>query len=187
MRALNRHYSSKKYNSRNEFLRQNIKCVFISYQNKDKVSAKKVADYILNAGIDIYFDEYDSDLKFSNQTNNPKKVTNALIKGINNSSHMLVLVSPSTLKSQWVPFEIGYGYDKTDLAVLTLKGIPKKTLPEYLRTAKIIRDIDDLNNMISSLSKYYWDDLKKNGKIKDYNDSSNSLLNVMNSIISDTY
>ena len=33
---------------------------------------------------------------------------------------MLVIVSPTTMKSNWVPFEIGFGYDKTELSVLTL-------------------------------------------------------------------
>ncbi|WP_064967020.1 toll/interleukin-1 receptor domain-containing protein [Tenacibaculum ovolyticum] len=149
--AVNRKYINEHYNTRNDFLRQRIKCVFISYQNNDKSHAKKVADYLLKAGINVYFDEYDSDLKLSNQSNNPGQVTNALTKGINNSSHMLVIVSPTTMKSNWVPFEIGYGYDKTDLSVLTLKGIPKNAIPDYIKTANIIRDIWDLNTLISNL------------------------------------
>jgi len=36
---------------------------------------------------------------------------------------MLVVVSPNTIYSNWVPWEVGYGYDNTHLGVLTLKGI----------------------------------------------------------------
>lgn len=61
---------------------------------------------------------------------------------------MLVLVSPNTLYSTWVPFEIDYGHDKTELFVLCLKGIQKGGLPGYVKTAKVIRDIYDLNNFL---------------------------------------
>ncbi|MCT4628818.1 toll/interleukin-1 receptor domain-containing protein [Winogradskyella sp.] len=167
--AINRIKSATKYNSRSEFLKRNIKCVFISYQNNDKSHAKRVADYLIDARIDVYFDEYDGDLKLSNQKNNPGKVTSALTKGINNSSHMLVLVSPTTMKSNWVPFEIGYGYDKTDLAVLTLKGISKDDIPDYTKTAKIIRDIYDLNTHISNIRGVNKETLINSNRIKGHN------------------
>ena len=187
MKALNRYFWPTKFKSRSEFLKQGVKCVFVSYQNADKQSAKKIADYLLSAGINVYFDEYDKDLKSSNQTKNPKRVTNALIKGINTSSHMLVLVSPSTLKSQWVPFEIGYGNDKTNLNVLTLKGISKGKLPEYIRTAKIIRDIWDINSLISSLRGISKDTLITLNTIKDDGDSTNPLRFIMDPIVSENY
>lgn len=119
--ALNRYYYPTKYESRSKVLSLGIKCIFISHQQKDKEAAKKIADYFINAGIDVY----DTDLKYNHQISNAKAVTDSIRKGINNSSHMLVIVSPNTLSSTWVPFEIGYGYDKTDLYTLCLKGIPK--------------------------------------------------------------
>lgn len=182
--AVNRKYINEHYNSRNDFLAQRIKCVFISYQNNDKSHAKKVADYLLKAGINVYFDEYDSDLKLSNQSNNPGQVTNALTKGINNSSHMLVIVSPTTTKSNWVPFEIGYGYDKTDLSVLTLKGIPKNAVPDYIKTANIIRDIWDLNSLAISLRGVTKEILINEHSIEDYNNSYHPLNAYMDKCIS---
>ena len=144
--ALNRYYWPTKFNSRADFLKQGVKCLFISHQQKDKSQALKIADYIMSIGIDVYIDEYDKDLKIYHQSNNAKAVTDSIRNGINNSSHMLVIVSPNTLFSTWVPFEIGYGYDQTDLLTLCLKGIPKGGLPEYLKSTKIIRDIYDLNH-----------------------------------------
>src|SRR5690242_18221248 len=119
--ALNRFYYPVKYKRREEFLASKVTCVFISYQQKDKAEARKVADYLQNAGIDVYLDVYDKELRIHHQSNNPKKVTEAICSGINNSSHMLVVISPNTVQSSWVPFEIGYGFDKTDLGVLCLK------------------------------------------------------------------
>lgn len=128
-----------------------IKCVFISHQKDDSSICRKIADYLINAGVDVYFDEYDKDLRISSQTNNPKYVVNAIRKGINSSSHMLCVFSPNTLYSKWVPWEIGYGYEKTDLSALTLKGIMDNQLPEYLKIVPIIRGTRTLNDYISNI------------------------------------
>lgn len=185
--ALNRFYYPTKYKSRNEALASGVKCIFIAHQRNDKAHARIVADYLQTAGIDVYFDEYDSDLKIHQQSKNPKKVTEAICAGINNSSHMLVIVSPNTVNSTWVPFEIGYGFDKTDLGVLCLKGIPKGSLPEYIRTAPIVRDIYDLNNLISTLSGKTKENLIESKSISDYSSYYNPLKDVMDDVISEQY
>ncbi|BAU55419.1 toll/interleukin-1 receptor domain-containing protein [Mucilaginibacter gotjawali] len=181
--ALNRYYYPTKYDSRSQAISLGVKCVFISHQQKDKEPANKIADYLMAAGIDVYFDAYDNDLKIHYQSNNARAVTDAIRKGINNSSHMLVLVSPNTLHSTWVPFEIGYGFDKTDLYVLCLKGIQKGGLPEYVKTAKIIRDIYDLNNVTSDISGLGKEVLLKSNRIEEYNSYANPLYSIMDSII----
>lgn len=187
MAGSNRFYWSTKYNSRREVVAYGIKCVFISYQKNDFVAAKKIADYLLNSGVDIYFDEYDKDLKLHHQKGKPREVTKAICNGINNSSHMLVVVSPNTLYSTWVPFEIGYGYDQTDLGVLCLKGIPKGSLPEYVRAAPIVRDIYDLNRFVSQVTGKSEQILKETRMISDSSSYSHPLGNVMDSLISDQY
>ena len=187
MAAINRYYYPTKFQARSQFLAQGVKCIFISHQKNDSSDAKKVAEYLQNAGIEIYFDEYDGDLRIHHENGNPNEVTKAILTGINNSSHMLVAVSLNTLYSTWVPFEIGYGYDKTELLVLCLKGIPKGKLPEYIRTAKIIRDIYDLNNLVQALTGIQKDILLKANIVSDFNTSTNSLINVMDGIIVDKY
>lgn len=185
--AINRYYSSMQYESRSKVLSLGIKCLFISHQQKDKEAAKKIADYFINAGIDVYFDAYDSDLKYNHQSNNAKAVTDSIRKGINNSSHMLVVVSPNTLHSTWVPFEIGYGYDKTDLFAICLKGIQKGSLPEYIKTATIIRDIYDVNVFIERTSGVKQEILVENKKIDSFGDYSNPLRDIMDSLINEKY
>lgn len=181
--ALNRYYYPTKFESRSQVISKGIKCLFISHQQKDKEQATKIADYLVTAGIDVYFDAYDKDLKIHHQSNNAKAVTDAIRNGINNSSHMLVLVSPNTLYSTWVPFEIGYGFDKTELYVLCLKGIQKGGLPEYVKTAKIIRDIYDLNTLTSSISGLGKEFLLESHLIKDHNSNTNPLNSIMDSLI----
>jgi len=184
--AINR-YNYTKHTSRSSFLALGIKCVFISHQQKDKEAAKKIADYLITAGIDVYFDDYDKDLKIHHQSNNPKAVTDAIRTGINNSSHMLVVVSPNTLYSTWVPFEIGYGYDKTDIFVTCLKGIPTGGLPEYIRTAKVVRDIYDINIFIGNIMQIDKEHLLKSNLIEDFNSLNNPLVSIMDRLISDQY
>jgi len=187
MAGINRLYYPTKYHSRAQVVALGVKCVFISYQKKDRDAAIKVSEYLQHAGIDVYIDIYDSELRIQHQNDNPKEVTNAICKGINNSSHMLALISPQTMYSTWVPFEIGYGYDKTDLGVLCLKGIPQGKLPEYVRTATIVRDIYDLNGLIEKLSGKKKEILLETNMMIDYNSYLNPLSNVMDSIINDTY
>lgn len=129
-----------------------ISCIFLSHQQKDKEICRKISDYLLAADIDVYFDEDDKDLKIYRQLNRPEGVVESIRKGINNSSHMLVIVSPNTINSNWVPWEIGYGYDSSDLCVLTLKGIKDESLPDYLKTTKIIRGTKSLNEYLSKIS-----------------------------------
>ena len=155
--------------------------VFISHQKKDKKEAKEIADYLKTVGIEVYFDEYDRELQIATETDNPKAVVSAIKKGINNSTHMLCLISKNTLFSKWVPFEVGYGYDKTDLATVTLKGISNSELPDYIKVAPIIRDIYDLNKFIEKYGNKY---ILENRKFSEYKSYSHPLNNVMDSIIS---
>jgi len=187
MCALNRYYLSTKYSSRQAALQAGVKCVFISHQKADKDSAKKVADYLINAGVDVYLDEYDGDLRIQHQSNDPAGVTNSICNGINNSSHMLVIISPNTMKSSWVPFEIGYGYDKTDLRALCLKGIPAGGLPEYVRTVKIVRDIYDLNSFVSQFTGLSKEHLIGSRKLYESHSYSNPLYPIMDSSIIERY
>lgn len=153
--------------------------VFISHQKKDSKEAEVVANYLLNAGIDIYFDQYDKSIDRSE----PYSVVNAIKRGIENSSHMLVLFSPNTFESMWVPWEIGYAYNSpVALNVLRLKGVAKEKLPEYLKVVKVILDIWDLNQLISNLTNITREQLLTEGRIKKYSDIIHPLRQYMDSI-----
>ena len=153
--------------------------VFISHQKKDSDVAGKIADYLIDAGIDIYFDQYDIKIDRSN----PESVVSAIRYGIHNSTHMLVLFSPNTFGSMWVPWEIGYAYNSsTTLGVLRLKGVPRDQLPEYLKVVKLISDIWDLNQLISNISKVQKSQLLIEGRIREYNDSIHPLSQYMDAL-----
>lgn len=153
--------------------------VFISHQKRDSDVAGKITDYLLDAGIDVYFDQYDSSINRAD----PNSVVNAIRTGIENSSHMLVLFSPNTFGSMWVPWEIGYAYNsQIALNVLRLKEVPKDKLPEYLKVVKVILDIWDLNQLISNLTNVTREQLLTEGRIRNYSDIIHPLSQYMDSI-----
>lgn len=156
-----------------------FKCVFISHQKADAKICKHIADYLIKAGIDIYFDEYDLDLKEYYQNNNPQGVVNSIKKGIQQSTHMLCVISPNTLYSKWVPWEIGYGYDKTQVAALTLKGIQNEQLPDYLKTVTLIRGTRTLNDYISNLTGEYKEKMFSSNRIINESTMSHPLDNYL--------
>lgn len=156
-----------------------VNCVFISHHKSDLEYCKKVAAYIMAAGIDVYLDEYDYDLKYQVQTNNPAGVVRCIKKGINNSSHMLCVISPSTIYSKWVPWEIGYGYDKTTIGALTLKGISHASLPDYIKTVPVVRGTKSLNTYLAGIIGREQPVLESYGYIKSHSASTHSLDNIL--------
>lgn len=160
-------------------LSASVKCVFISHHKSDMEYCKKVAAYIMNAGIDVYLDEYDCDLKHQVQTNNPAGVVRCIKKGINNSTHMLCVLSPRTIDSKWVPWEIGYAYDKITIGALTLKGIPEATLPDYIKTVPIVRGTKSLNDYLSKITGKSESLMESYGYINKHTMRSHSLDNVL--------
>lgn len=120
-------------------------CLFISHQRNDKQVAKEIANYIYKSGVDIYFDEYD----WSINRDDPQSVVNAIKTGIRRSTHMLCILSQNALQSKWMPWEIGYGYDRLQVAGITVKEISKAVLPEYLQIVPVIRGTKSLNAYIA--------------------------------------
>jgi hypothetical protein len=84
-------------------------CVFISHQNEDTQACETI---LLSLGVDIYFDKYDKMLSQLTLSQDPTKVTQHIQEGIDFSTHMICAVSPKTVTSYWVPFEVGYGYSR---------------------------------------------------------------------------
>lgn len=173
-RALHLNESKSKEN-----LLGGVKCVFISHHKSDLEYCKKIAAYIMRAGIDVYLDEYDYDLKHQVQNNNPAGVVRCIKKGINNSTHMLCVISPKTIYSKWVPWEIGYGYDKTIIGALTLKGITNASLPDYIKTVPVVRGTRSLNQYISNVTGYTESYLKMYSYINESNKLNHSLDDVL--------
>lgn len=137
--------------------KNDVPCIFISYQRKDEEYATEVANFIMANQIDVYFDLDDNDLKKHNQRNNPNEVTNAITKGLNQSNYMIVIVSSNTYLSPWVPFEVGYAFDKKGdkMKILRHKDIDRNNLPHYLKVKELLHGTIPLKRFIASIRKQY--------------------------------
>lgn len=152
--------------------------VFISHQKKDSDSARAIADYLQDAGIDVYFDQYDRSINRSD----PQSVVSAIKRGIQNSSHMLVLFSLNTFGSMWVPWEIGYAYNSSvSLSVLRLKGVEREKLPEFLKVVNTVMSIYQLNSLIASIRRTNRNQIILENRSFSENNATHVLNNIMDS------
>ena len=167
---------------------RNRPSVFLSHKKEDKPACRVIAKYLSNAGIDYYLDEEDHLLQQAVYSENAYKITESIKKGISESSHMLVVVSEKTYKSQWVPFEVGYGHsslvddtnDKLKLSILTLKDLSEKDLPEFMQVCNIIRGTKSLNQYISNISNKHEKSMINETRLFSHSTRNHPLDNILN-------
>lgn len=180
-RALKEQGLNKAYRVLESIENSEVPCIFISYQRNDEDYASHIADYIISKQIDVYFDLEDNDLKISNQRNNPKAVTDAIRNGLNGSDYMLVIVSPDTYRSPWVPFEVGYAFDKkgAKMKILRHKGVRKTSIPVYLSVKEMLHGTRSLNSFLDAIRKkhhIYESLLEKGERVKSFSEYSSNPL-----------
>lgn len=126
-------------------------CVFISHKKEDAEFARNLSDYIMEKGINVYFDENDPIL--ANELKTPDDVVSAIKKGLEKSTHMIIVWSKMTIESNWVPWEVGFAsaQDK-EYRLLRLKDL-YEDIPEFYKVAKILNDYDDLDKYLASMKK----------------------------------
>lgn len=181
-KALKNQILNEAYRTLESISIDDVPCIFISYQRKDEDYAGEVATYIMSKQLDVYFDLEDNDLKEQNQKNNPKGVPNALKKVLNQSHYMIVIVSPNTYRSLWVPFQVGYAFDKKGekMKILRHKEIDKNNMPDYLKVKELLQGTISLNRFLGSIHQenfIYENLLKKGGEIKTFSAYNSNPLN----------
>ncbi|NOU91156.1 hypothetical protein GC102_36325 [Paenibacillus sp. LMG 31460] len=112
----------------------------------------KIGEYIQNAGIDIYMDIYDHKLQQAVSAGNPIAITKSIEKGLSFATHVMCIVSEETVKSWWVPYEIGFG-KRADKQLSTLTLMNTVTIPSYLEITRIIRGTKSLNEYLTEVAK----------------------------------
>jgi hypothetical protein len=134
-------------------------CIFLSHRSTDKPDVrdiqdriKQIGEFIMECEIDIYLDENDEKLQEAVQSNNQIAVTNFIEQGINNSTHLMCIISNNTQGSWWIPYEVGYakksfGSDK----LATLKLDRGCYLPDYLAITEELKGAQDLYGYLDSI------------------------------------
>lgn len=126
-------------------------CIFLSHISVDKSSAIAISNYITKQGdIDIYLDLDDEELQQAVQRDDPTGITTFIEQGLSSSTHIMCLVSADTVRSWWVPYELGFAKNAgKHLSTLKLKG--EITLPGYLQISEIIPGTKSLNEYLTKV------------------------------------
>lgn len=117
--------------------------VFISYSRIDAPIAQEIAKILKNLNIPYFLDE--KDIKWGDSV--VKTINSAIDKQI---THEIVIISPASLKSFWVWYEIGYSTAK-DIIILPFLIHPSLDVPSFLSEYNYITNMEDIK-------KYFVDD-----------------------------
>ena len=122
-------------------------CIFLSHRSTDKAAVRKIGEYIMSKGIDVYLDADDPNLQRADLANDHKAITAAIELGIANSTDLLAYLTANTKESPWVPYEIGFAKRNGNyLAAMKAKDLPR--LPSYLEIVRQINGIAELNTYL---------------------------------------
>ena len=114
-------------------------CVFISHKREDAEQARIIARTLMELSIDAWLDLVELHCTTPATPEEHKALTESIECGMNNSSHLLALITPKTKGSWWVPFEIGTcRSSKKDLAFLVNKEVVDR--PSYLTVGEVLDD-----------------------------------------------
>ena len=119
--------------------------VFVSHKKEDETMALFVAHYLKQNGLDAYIDALDREI-------NPKNVTERIVANLRDSTHLIVIYSDFTRYSEWVPFELGVGYER-DEGIAVLRHRLTGWLPSYLDEFPVMNDVKELDKFIKLCKK----------------------------------
>ena len=141
-------------NERQQFSKSKKPCVFLSHRSVDKKTVDDIANYIQNAGIDIYLDSLDVQLQIATKQSDAQKMTACIQRGISESTHVLCILSNQTFDdtSWWVPYEIGFSDSvKMNITLFKIKAEREYQIPAYLLIKEVIENISGMNDYLKRL------------------------------------
>jgi hypothetical protein len=121
-----------------------IPYIFVSYSHADAKFAMALADRMKAAKIPHFRDlesiDWGEDI--------PDRIHQALER----ATHLVVLISPGSEKSQWVAYEMGYARGRHVTLVPYLLH-PSMVLPGFIQSKRYLRDATDERRFLASLAK----------------------------------
>ena len=124
--------------------------IFISHKKEDKDKAIKISRHIESKyGFCTYVDVLDPEIQ------NYSNVTDRIVNQLRKSTHLLVIFSEHTIKSMWVPFELGVAYEREEgIGVYIWDKELSYDLPEYLDEFPKLKNkkhLDEYLNLINEI------------------------------------
>ena len=116
--------------------------IFISYSRMDAKVADEIATILSTFGIEYFRDV--KDIEWGDAINS--RVRDALQSCV----AVLVIISPGSLKSQWVPYEIGHA-SALKKKILPFLTHPSIEIPLYMRDLNFVTTYDQVRDYFSRL------------------------------------
>ena len=116
--------------------------VFMSYSHVDATVANELGAAIDHSGITYFRDVKD--------INWGDRIDAAVHTALEDSNALLVIISPASLKSLWVPFEIGY-FSALKRHILPFLTHPSLELPPYISNLKHVGTISDATGHFAAM------------------------------------
>ena len=133
------------------FYDKTIPCVFISHKSDDNLEAVRIAEFFKRNGIDVFIDVEEPDLQKAVKSHNTNEIVQLIQMGLNNSTHLLALISDDTRTSWWVPYEIGFAKKGGKVIASLLLKKYLYDFPDFLKVEKTMKTIDDLKQFTSQI------------------------------------
>ena len=121
--------------------------VFISHSSKDKWAARRISQDLNGLGVETFLDEKDI------KTGEP--IDESIKKHLKECDELLILLSPASIKSDWVLIEIGGAIALEKKLVPILLYIGANEIPQPI-SKHLARDINELDK--------YYKEVKENIK-----------------------
>ena len=116
--------------------------VFVSHKNEDKNTAEKVAETIAKCGLTAYLDIWDP-----NVDGDGPELVDYISSVIGCCSSLIAVVSRNTIRSWWVPLEIGIAItEDLYLGTFLTSTYMKSDFPSYLWKWPVLENTRDLEN-----------------------------------------
>ncbi len=121
--------------------------IFISHSSTDKWVAQQIANHLVERGLDCFLDEKDIETGDS--------IDEAIQENLSDCDEVLLLLSPASLKSQWVLIELGGAKVLKKRLVPILLHVGQNELPDVL-SDQLARDINEI--------ELYYDEVQQRHK-----------------------
>ena len=123
--------------------------VFVSHKSDDKDTATEVARTIAKCGLTAYLDAWDS-----NVNGDGPELVDYINAVIGHCKSLIAVVSHNTVRSWWVPLEIGIAITKgLHLGTFCLGYRTRQNLPSYLWKWPVLKNMEDLKNWCKEREK----------------------------------
>ncbi|WP_417851185.1 TIR domain-containing protein [Thalassoglobus sp.] len=120
--------------------------VFISYSHTDSSHADAIVTTLEELGVETFRDV--KDIEWG------QAISTKVREGLESAAAIIVIVSPGSLKSQWVAYEVGFGTG-TGKRILPYLTHPSLDQPGFMADLTYVKSIDDIRDFFATNTDWH--------------------------------